>query len=138
MLGWMIYVARQKNDRSTPAATRAPRGDVLAVWQADIGGLDWLDALVEQGAAAHLGGQGYPSRYTATAKNLIPSIQAGPPHARGQWTHGDGDVLVDSSGRRLDWFDPAVITARRTRINPAVIAECSPDEWLIVEAWDES
>jgi hypothetical protein len=41
------------------------------------------------------------------------------------WSHDAGDVLTS------EWEG-------KTAIDRAAAAECSPDEWLLVEAWDES
>lgn len=98
MLGWMISVIRQKNGCLSPAGLRTRQGDLLAVWQAEIGSLDWLNRLVQCGVALAVGGTGYPMRYTAVARHLIPSIEAGPPLARERWLHGEGDVLAGDRG----------------------------------------
>jgi len=82
MLGWHISVFRQVDGGTSPAREGAEEGARLAVWQADVGGLRWLDALVEAGQAVNLGGNGYPSYYTAQAEYLIPRIVDGPPAAR--------------------------------------------------------
>ena len=125
MLGWHISVFRQLNDSTSPARIGAPEGAQLAVWQTDCGGLDWIDDLVKSDKAICLSGGGYPNLYTATAENLIPCIEKGPPGARRTWACGVGDILTDK------WVG-------RTVVNRASFADCRPDEWLLVEAWDES
>jgi hypothetical protein len=125
MLGWHISVYRQPDGGSTPAATQSPKGTRLAVWQTGLGGLDWLDALVKSGQAVDLGGSGYPCRYTAPAENLIPHIIETPPGARAVWITGAGDTVTDK------WDGQTVI-------DRAAADACRPDEWLLVEAWDES
>lgn len=96
----------------------------MAVWQT-FGLLKWIDEIVEQGKAIHLGGDGYPLRYTAPANHIIPEIINGPPEANPVWTANPGDIL-----------SPAY--EGKTVIDQAAIAACRPDEWLIIEAWDES
>ena len=125
MLGWHISIYRQLDDGTSPASLESPEGERLAVWQTGLGGLDWLEELVNAGLALVLGGNGYPCRYTATAQALLPRISGGPPRARAVWASGVNDILTEK------W-------AGRTVIDDAAVAACRPEEWLIVEAWDES
>jgi hypothetical protein len=125
MLGWHIAVYRQENGGERPAAFEEPRGERIAVWQTRLGGCRWIDRLAEQGHAIDLGGNGYPNRYTATAKHLLPVITAGPPDARERWVAGADDVLTEK------WDGTTVVDSQRA-------AACRPDEWLLIEAWDES
>ena len=125
MLGWHISVYRQTDGADSPAAVRSHLGARLAVWQADWDGLDWLNELVKQGNAMSLGGSGYPFRYTAPAQHLIPLIGEAPPGARTTWLREDGDTITDK------WEG-------KTVIDHATASLCTPNEWLIVEAWDES
>src|SRR4051812_37736997 len=74
MLGWQIYVFRQRDGGGSPANESSPAGDHIASWQSGINGLDWLKTLTETGNAVSLGGNGYPLRYTATAEYLMPLI----------------------------------------------------------------
>lgn len=97
----------------------------MAVWQAGYKGLRWLDELVTAGKVIDLGGNGYPWRYTVQAANLIPRIIEEPPQANQTWVHQEGDILTDK------WEG-------RTIVDKAACAECSPQEWLLVVAWDES
>lgn len=125
MLGWHISVYRQTDGGTSPAIAESAEGTRLAVWQTGLGGLDWLDELVMAGKAIDVGGDGYPCRYTAMAANLVPQILDSPPHARSTWACGADDILTEK------WEG-------KTVIDPAAAAACRPDEWLIVEAWDES
>ncbi len=81
MLGWHITVYRQEGGCDSPASFEAPTGATLAVWQADIGGLKWIDALVDKGLAVCLGGNGYPMEYTARWEHVNNTILNGPPDA---------------------------------------------------------
>ena len=126
MLGWHISVYKQLDGGAAPATEDSPKGARLAVWQAGLWGLDWIDALVTAGKAIDLGGNsGYPCRYTATAQHLVPPIMDGPPEADAIWRHDASDVLTDK------WEG-------RTVIDGDVAGGCRPDEWLLVVAWDES
>ena len=125
MLGWHISVYRQTDGGTLPATTKAKYGRRIAVWQAGVSGLDWLDRLVSEGRAIDLGGCGYPYNYTAMAGDLLPQLADGPPHANMLWTFGDHDIILNG------W-------AGRTVFDQVAANECRPDEWLLVEAWDES
>src|SRR5438552_269958 len=125
MLGWHISVFRQSDGGKSPATEKSPKGTRLAVWQTGLWGTDWLDELVKAGQAIDLGGNGYPCRYTATPEHLIPRIIDEPPHAREVWICEPGDIISDK------WEG-------RTVIDREAAAQCRPDEWLLVEAWDES
>lgn len=124
MLGWHISVYRQRGSWFDPANYADERGARVAVWQTGLGGLDWIEDVAR--AKGHcLGGNGYPCRYTAQAHDLLPVILAGPPNARNPWHADPGDILGPK------WVG-------RTLIDHEVAKACDPDEWLLVEAWDES
>jgi len=125
MLGFHISVYRQTDEGVAPATFDSPEGPRLAVWQTDAWGLDWLNDLVKAGQAIDLGGNGYPLRYTATAEYITPQLAGEPPHANEFWTREVGDTVGEK------W-------AGRTVIDHAVVDACRPDEWLLIQAWDES
>jgi hypothetical protein len=96
MLGWHVSVYRQTDGGASPAAFESPEGTRVAVWQAGIGGLDWLIDLVKAGKAINLGGDGYPVRFTATAEVLNPRVvDHTPPGARTQWLREASDFVTD-------------------------------------------
>jgi hypothetical protein len=124
-LGWHISVYRQQNDGTAPASFDTKDGARLAVWQTGLGGLDWIDQLVKEQKAIDLGGNGYPLRYTALASHLVSQLRDGPPHAKAYWTYDPGDIILPG------WLG-------KTTKDPELIDACRPDEWLLIEAWDES
>jgi hypothetical protein len=127
MLGWSVRVYRKATDRSRPAAEDSPLSTRLAVWQSSVDGLDWIDELTETEDAVLLGQNGgYPFRFTARVSAVMPTILHGPPGARAVWLFDSGDIIDHSK-----W-------AGRTIIDEAAIADCDPNEWLLIEAWDES
>jgi len=127
MLGWNISVYRQEEDRLTPASAVAERGSRLAVWQAGANGLGWIDELVAADAAISLGGDGYPCRYTAPLAALSAPLDGQqPPEAHERWKSGFFYV-----------HGPAEFHGQ-TVVNEAAVAECEPDEWVLIVAWDES
>jgi hypothetical protein len=103
---------------------RFARGDRIAVWQADLAGLRWIDELVQSGAAIAARENGYPSVFYAKAVDVVPRLDA-PPGARPVWVSGADDVLT------AKW-------AGRTVVDRGAAAACEPEEWLLIEAWDES
>jgi hypothetical protein len=124
MLGWHISVYRQLDDRSRPAKFSGARATRLAVWQTGLDGLDWIEE-VARSRGYSLGGNGYPCRYTAQARDVLPAILAGPPSARNPWRSDPGDSLGPN------WVG-------HTLIDHALAKACDPEEWLLIEAWDES
>jgi hypothetical protein len=126
MLGWFVCVYRQANSGTSPATNTRQDGCLLAKWQTGLYGLDWLDEFVKQGKAIEVAtNHGYPVRYTALAKFIIPYIIDNPPNARKNWIADDGDMLLPS------W-------SGNTEINKVEIDKCRADEWLLIETWDES
>lgn len=144
MLGWHIsvYTLVTQNTSVAPAPQDQPstrglsleqidslrdgfaRGDRLAVWQSGVDGLRWIDDIVEAGSAIAAKKNGYPSVFYAKAHDVLPRMDA-PPGARDVWVYGPDDILSDK------W-------AGKTVINQEAVAACAPDEWLLIEAWDES
>lgn len=125
-LGWHISVYRQQNDGMAPPSFGAAHGTRLAVWQTGLGGLDWLDELVAQQRAIDLGSNGgYPTEYAATATHIIPRIRDTPPEAKAVWSFDAGDIILPG------WQG-------KTTKDTAAMDACRPDEWLLIQAWDES
>ena len=126
MLGWWIGVFRQASGGHAPATFDTETSVRLAVWQTGIDGLDWLNDLADKGRVIALGGDGYPIRFTARCNQLRGRIGADPPEARALWVSDPADIIDYDK-----W-------PGRTTIDNQAFDRCSPDEWLIVEAWDES
>lgn len=97
----------------------------MAVWQTGVWGLKWLDELIQQGAVLDLGGNGYPTRFTAPASVILPRVLGGPPDANEVWGRDEWDVVDER------WVG-------RTAIDHSVADMCADDEWLLIEVWDES
>ena len=125
MLGWHISVYRLADGGQSPATPQSSMGARLAVWQTGWRGLDWLNELVADGKCIDLGGNGYPNRYTATAEFLIPRILDSPPLANRVWSRDESDVVLP------EWEGRTVIDVEKAKA-------CPSNEWLLVEAWDES
>lgn len=125
MLGWHISVSRQSGDGSQPAAGDSECNEPLAVWQTGLGGTRWLEDLVLAGKAVHLGGNGFPTRYSARAIDTLPHLIPKPPLARDTWHFDPGDILTDK------WLG-------KTFLDAHAMIECPAEEWLLIVAWDES
>jgi hypothetical protein len=125
MLGWLIAVYRQADGGGSPAQTQSTKGARIAIWQSGLYGLDWLHELVKTGKAICLGGNGYPLWYTAPAGSLLPVVLDKPPWVHEYWSFDPGEIILDN------WLG-------KTVVDRAAAALCRPDEWLFVEAWDES
>jgi hypothetical protein len=98
--------------------------DQLAVWQAG-GGRAWLDKLVETGAGMQLRGGGYPDWYLLRARDVVPPVLSGPPEANEVWRRAPYDIVTPAYKGKT-WIDREALTV------------CEPEEWLVVEVWDES
>lgn len=122
MLGWLIIV--RKAVPAEPEGIDSP--SVLATWESSTGGLDWLEALADEGKAELRSGNGYPTRYVLRAKDILPFLSQGqaPKHV-GFAVIGD-DYLMPAG-----WTGCANFHGDR-------IATCAAEEELIVEAWDQS
>ena len=49
MLGWHVSVYRLSDGGGSPASFESKEGERLAVWQADVDGLNWLRDLATEG-----------------------------------------------------------------------------------------
>ena len=125
MLGWHITIYRQEAGGTQPASLGARPGERLAVWQAGVAGLQWIDDLEKQGLATRLGGHGYPTEYTAQLEQVRAPVLEGPPHARARWLLGEGDIVTGA------W-------AGQTTIDEEVLRAGDPHEWILIQVWDES
>ena len=118
MLGWHFTIEKRRCGED--------RGIIeLAVWQAGIDGLGWVDQLVKEGKVISLGGDGYPYKFKAQTKVLKPVVFGSPPYANAVWGFDHGDILLPG------W-------AGRTRIDRNAWEACAPDEWLDIVVFDES
>jgi hypothetical protein len=127
MLGWHVSVYRQPDGGNAPAEFESAQGARIAVWQTGWYGLDWLNELAKQGKAIDLGGNGYPSRFTAQAEVLVPHITSDSLPANEPWVIPEGSYIPD----------PAAYIGK-TQIDQQGAQQCRPEEWLLVEVWDES
>jgi hypothetical protein len=123
MIGWWIFVIAQTPEER--AVAEDLKEGVLATWEASLAGIDWIDALVKSGKAARVLAGGYPSRYRAIARDVLPLIAGGPPAHDGIAVIGDDYVMPG------DWSGNVTLHGDR-------IERCPPSQVLTIEVWDQS
>ena len=120
-LGFSVSVYRQPSEGEKSQ---------LARWDAHVGGLRWLDDLVEAGNAVLLGRNGgYPIKYSATAGVIIPILSDIDPAAEVRRYQPQGREYVEERNQTLDQY---------MSLDRGVISECPADETIFVDCWDQS
>lgn len=119
MLGWEIVICRQ--------STSERLDDVLiASWTTGLRGLDWLDALVEQGMAVPLPPKEFGCRrYTAPIGSVFEALSLWKPD-RTQW-----DVVGDDYVIPMGWMGEVKFFPERFKLCPA-------EEMVFISAVDLS
>ena len=129
MLGYWIVVSTQTPEERDAIIDR--KKSVLAEWETGVGGIRWLEKLVEEGKASKLRGDGYPNRYTSTADIVLPLItgDAIKPADDGIWVFGmdEGEEYAQPPG----WMG-------KVNLRPESIRTCPTDAALTIDAWDQS
>lgn len=123
MIGWWFVVAQETPEKMAKIGDH--RAAVLATWETSVSGTDWLHKLTKEGRAIQLTFDGYPNRYTATARDVLPLIASGPP------AHNGPEIIGD------DYVMPGNWTGKIT-LHHDKIAACLPDQILTIEVWDQS
>lgn len=90
MIGWWIVVSTQGPQERDQADQESRRAAILAQWEAGAEGIRWIERMTREGKAAKLSGGGYPNRYTAQARDVLPLIEGGgiQPPKDGIWIFG--------------------------------------------------
>lgn len=122
MLGWEIYIYRLHSG-DTQDSLNLTNENLLASWLTGLGGLNWIEAIVKEGKAEDLGGNGYPIRYTTTASEILAKISSEPLRHEYPLVIGDDYPSGWISNVSFDY---------------SKISQCLPDEQLLIEAWDQS
>lgn len=93
-------------------------------------GLKWIEQAASHDGGVVLSRNGYPNWYLIRAADLLPTIRSRGPYEPPMyeyptWITGENDVLLPA------WLG-------KTTVDDEAMNRCNPDEWLLVEAWDES
>jgi hypothetical protein len=123
MLGWWIVITKQAPDELVGMAPN--KEGRLATWETSASGDEWVARLAKEGRATQLTFNGYPNRYTAPARDVLPLIKNGLPSHNGPTVIGDDYVMPGN------WTGNVQIHEDR-------IAACSPEQMLTIEVWDQS
>ena len=59
------------------------------------------------------------------AAHIVSRFREDPPEAKAVWSFDAGDIITPQ------WLG-------KTTKDPETIDACRPDEWLLIQAWDES
>lgn len=121
MMGWWIVIAQQSPEERD--ANPDKKSAVIASWESSLGGLDWLDQLATRGKAVQLTTGGYPTRYAAFARDLLPLIVDGPPK------HDDMPMIGDDYVMPSGW-------SGNIKIDQEKIAACPREQIMTIDAWD--
>jgi len=122
MLGWLIVV--RVDDDSPVAAPSDDDPTVLARWAVGLGGTEWLTKLVADQKAKQTLFAGYPNRFVAVARDVLPSIEGGPPPYE-QLPRGSAKEGIAGWIGQVQLFDQR-------------IAACAAETRLTIDAWDQS
>lgn len=114
MAGWGFTIVRQTPEEYSE---RPARETVLASWMVGVGGIRWIEELVDRGEAECVKIGGYPNLYTAPARTIAAALASGEP----------------PSDTTVRMFMP-----REVSIDRAELDACPPDQALTVAVWDQS
>lgn len=121
MLAFEFFVQREVTENI--ADNHQP---ALAAWRYGYEGIDWLEDLVQNGIIENLGGNGYPTKFRAKARHIIPRLKSGlpPQHLHPEYFQSERYLPPSWNGKLV--------------INQLELDKCYDDDFLTIEAWDQS
>lgn len=117
MLGWWIIIAAQSPTEFDTSATT-----ILAKWEVAPEGINWIIDLVEARKAEQIKYGGYPNRYVVRAIHALPVLTS---------ELSSHTLPAPGDGMQTTW-------PKNIELHPDCITSCSPDQLLVIEAWDQS
>ena len=131
MIGWNISITKQNGSfirRMMPATAKSQRGNFIAAWYSDCGGLEWIEKLIDEKKVICLKEGFYPGLYTGKTKNVLPAIQEIPPCVMNKYEWLEDEEEGKQTLRTTCNFEKS----------EQEIASCNNEEWLRIEIWDLS
>lgn len=128
MLGWYISVYDTTAvDTPSKAIDRKEfeRQHLIANWEAGLGGLDWIDTLVNEDKGQCLGGDGYPLRYRVVAHDFFEAMKLNQLAGKSKEVIGE-DYLMPENWRGA------------IKLDIAKIGLVDPNNILLITAFDLS
>jgi len=130
MIGWNIYITRQKPVRRwLPATAKTKAGNCIASWSAHCSGLEWIEKLMDEKKVIRIRKGFYPGLYTGKAKDILAAIQQMPPYVKEKhkWIEDEqtGEQILCSDGYYFGKSEQEIVC-------------CNKREWLHIEIWDMS
>lgn len=128
MLGWMISV--YDHITSDPRDhRRLDKERCVAQWQASLGGVRWMDGMVERSEALLFSSVGYPEIYVTSALNIKNALRFGIPKGKSPPVIG-----IDPGD---EYYLPANWVGDK-RLNMERLQAIPDARLMTVEAWDLS
>ena len=120
MLAWEFFVHKEDVSETGKAF-----GPILAAWRIGYEGIDWLKDLAREGQIADLESSGYPTKFSAAVKFILPVLEEGFAQK-----FEKPEPIIDNQLPK-SWHG-------KLMINRAEFDRCKDTDLLLIEAWDQS
>lgn len=130
MPSWWITVMNLPLNVDLEGSKEEVEKYLLATWKTNLGGINWLTTLAEEGKATWEKSEGNHSwRFITKASNVLPVIVAGHLTHEAGWVFKDNPAEEPST--QVDWSEKSELWLEN-------IARCRPEDVLTVDAWGHS